>query len=63
MESTHYKILVADDEEEMRKLIVSLLSTKGHHCITASNGLEALDKIMEAKYDALITDIVVPEPG
>jgi diguanylate cyclase (GGDEF)-like protein len=61
MEATHYKILVVDDEEPMRKLIVSLLSTKGHQCVTASNGLEALDKIMEAKYDALITDIVMPE--
>ncbi len=61
MESPHYKILVVDDEEPMRKVIVSLLSTKGHPCVTASNGLEALDKIMEAKYDALITDIVMPE--
>jgi len=61
MVSTHYKILVVDDEEQMRKLIASLLSTKGHQCITARNGLEALDKIMEAKYDAVITDIVMPE--
>jgi diguanylate cyclase (GGDEF)-like protein len=52
---------VVDDEEQMRKLIASLLSTKGHQCVTANNGLEALDKIMEAKYDALITDIVMPE--
>ena len=61
VESSHYKVLVVDDNEPMRKLIVSLLSTKGHHCVTASNGIEALDKIMEAKYDALITDIVMPE--
>ncbi len=61
METTYYKILVVDDEEAMRKLIVSLLSTKGHQCVTASNGLEALDKIIEAKYDAVITDIVMPE--
>ncbi len=60
MESTHYKILVVDDEEQMRKLILLLLSAKGHLCGTASNGFEALDKIMEAKYDALITDIVMP---
>jgi diguanylate cyclase (GGDEF)-like protein len=52
---------VVDDEEQMRKLIVSLLSTKGHQCITARNGLEALDKIMGAKYDAVITDVVMPE--
>jgi len=61
MVSTHYKILVVDDEEQMRTLIASLLSTKGHQCITARNSLEALDKIMEAKYDAVITDIVMPE--
>jgi CheY-like chemotaxis protein len=61
MESTHYKILVVDDEEPIRKLIVTLLCQKGHHCVTASNGLEALDKIMETKFDAVITDIVMPE--
>ena len=61
MESTHYKVLVVDDEEPMRKLIVSLLSPKGHQCVTANNGREALDKIMETKFDALITDIVMPE--
>jgi len=61
MQSTHYKILVVDDEEPMRKLIASLLSSKGHQCVTASNGLEALDKMMKSKYDALIADIVMPE--
>ena len=61
MESTHYKILVVDDEEPIRKLIVSLLSPRGHQCVTANNGREALDKIMETKFDALITDIVMPE--
>jgi diguanylate cyclase (GGDEF)-like protein len=61
MGSTHYKILVVDDEESMRELIVSLLSPRGHQCVTANNGLEALDKIMETKFDAIITDIVMPE--
>jgi len=61
MESTHYKILVVDDEEPMRKLIVSLLSPRGHQCLTANDGREALDKFMETKFDALITDIVMPE--
>jgi len=61
MESAHYKILVVDDDEPMRKLIVSLLSPRGHQCVTANNGREALDKIMETKFDALITDIAMPE--
>ena len=61
MESSNYTILVVDDEEPTRKLIVTLFSQKGHQCVTANNGLEALDKIMETKFDALITDIVMPE--
>ena len=61
MESSHYKILVVDDKESIRKLIATMLSQKGHQCVTANNGLEALDKIMEAKFDALITDIAMPE--
>jgi PleD family two-component response regulator len=61
MESTHYKILVVDDEEPMRKLIATLLSPKGHQCLTANNGREALDKMVETRVDALITDIVMPE--
>ncbi len=61
MESIHYKILVADDDEPVRNLIVSLFSLRGHQCVTANNGCEALDKIMETKFDALIVDIAMPE--
>jgi diguanylate cyclase (GGDEF)-like protein len=61
MKSSHYKILVVDDEEPTRKLIVDLLSQKGHQCLTANNGREALDKMMETRVDALIIDVVMPE--
>ncbi len=61
MEPAHYKILVVDDDEPIRRLIASILSLKGHQSVTANNGIEALDKMREAKYDALITDIVMPE--
>ncbi len=59
--SSHYKVLVVDDEESMRKLIVTLLSQQGHQCITASHGIEALNKMKQEKADAVITDIVMPE--
>ncbi len=61
MESTSYRVLVVDDEEPIRKLVSHILSLKGHQSVTASNGLEALDKMTGAKFDALITDIVMPE--
>jgi DNA-binding NtrC family response regulator len=61
MKSFIYKVLVADDEEPIRKLIVTLLAQNGHYCIVASNGLEGLDKIKKDKPDAVVTDIVMPE--
>jgi len=55
------QILVVDDEEPIRKLISTLLSTQGYQCITASNGSEALNKILQNTFGAVITDIVMPE--
>jgi two-component system cell cycle response regulator len=61
IKSSHYNVLVVDDEEPARKLVVTILSQKGHHCVTANNGLEALDKITKTKFDAVVADIVMPE--
>ena len=61
MECVHYNVLVVDDEEQMRTLIAMTLSQKGHQCVTAKNGHEALDHIKATNFDALITDIVMPE--
>ena len=58
---SHYKVLVVDDEEPMRKMMLTLLSRLGHQCITASNGIEALNIINQNKFDAVITDIIMPE--
>lgn len=55
-----YNILVVDDEASTRDLISALLMSKGHRCDIASDGLEALEKISETAYDAVITDIVMP---
>ena len=56
-----YKVLVVDDEEAMRKMMFTLLSKLGYQCITASNGIEALNQINQNKFDAVVTDIVMPE--
>jgi CheY-like chemotaxis protein len=56
-----YKVLVVDDEEPLRKLIVAILSGQSHQCLTAGNGVDALNKASQIKFDAVITDIVMPE--
>ena len=50
-----------DDSEQIRKLLVALFSKHGHHCETAQDGLEALDKIEQNNYDAVITDVELPK--
>lgn len=60
MESSKYTILVVEDEEPLRSVIVSFLSKLGHSSLTANDGVEALDKIKGNKIDAVITDIKMP---
>ena len=55
-----YKVLIIDDEEMMRNLLVSLFSEHGHNCETAQDGIEALEKIKKNSFDAVVIDIVMP---
>ncbi len=61
IEPSKYTILVVDDEELLRNLIVSFLSTLGHSCVTAVDGFEALEKMHGTKMDAVITGIKMPK--
>ena len=53
-------ILVVDDEEDVRNLVVELLSTDGHRADAAPNGLAALDALRERSYDVIISDARMP---
>ncbi len=59
-EPSKYKILVVDDEELIRKLVVSFLSKLGHSCLTAVDGVDALNQLKGHKIDVVITDIKMP---
>ena len=54
-------ILVVDDEEEARIGLSKLLSVKGYHVFTASNGIEALALLRNQPASIIITDIKMPE--
>jgi CheY-like chemotaxis protein len=58
--SSKYTILVVDDEELIRNLLVTFLSKLGHSCVVAIDGVDALDKIKRNKIDVVITDIKMP---
>ncbi|OGP99088.1 MAG: hypothetical protein A2026_19400 [Deltaproteobacteria bacterium RBG_19FT_COMBO_46_12] len=55
-----YKTLIVDDEEMIRSLLVSLFSKHGHHCETAKDGMEALEKIDKNSFNAVVIDIIMP---
>lgn len=60
MGTRKYKVLIVDDEPAMRDILVTLLSSDGHLCYTASDGVEALSRTEREHFDAVITDIIMP---
>ncbi len=55
------KVLVVDDKEMMRDSVAGTLVRKGHSVVTANSGKAALAKIAERSFDAVITDLQMPE--
>jgi CheY-like chemotaxis protein len=55
------KILVADDQPDNVSLLSRYLSTEGYACISASNGLEALNKIRAEMPDLVLLDVNMPQ--
>ena len=55
------KILVVDDEKDIRDLIVLNLTREGFDSIEAANGLEAVKKTLEERPDLIILDLMLPE--
>lgn len=54
-------ILVADDEERMRKLVCDFLKKAGFKTYEAQNGKQALDVFAAQPIDLLILDVMMPE--
>ncbi len=54
------KILVVDDEEQIRRALKSILSARKYEVILASNGEEALDLAIDHSPDMVILDMSMP---
>ncbi len=54
------RVLIVDDEEEIRELLVMLLKPLGVETVTATDGLQAGGLIAERPYDLVITDYRIP---
>lgn len=58
---TKNRILVVEDENDIRDLIVLHLSREGHSVDACSNGNDAIQKIQKEDYELLVLDWMLPE--
>lgn len=54
------RILLVDDEEEFLQTLSARLELRGLQVDTASNGTEAIGKVEQQEYDAIIVDLSMP---
>ena len=54
------KVLVVDDEQEIRDLLSAVLSREGYEVLVASNGEEALELAQKENPRLILLDIVMP---
>jgi DNA-binding response OmpR family regulator len=55
------RILVVDDDQVARMLILKVLTMRGHHAAAVQTGLEALDQLENHRWDAMILDLELPD--
>ncbi len=56
-----FKILIAEDDRELRQLFQHVLTKNGYAVTGVSNGEEAMDAIDAGYFDLIISDIMMPK--
>ena len=54
------KVLIVDDEEKIREVLVEYAEFEGYECMEASDGMEAVKLVRENDFDVIIMDIMMP---
>lgn len=55
------RILIVDDDTEIRELLEFDISSSGYYVDTASDGMDGLNKALNNKYDLIILDVMMPK--
>jgi two-component system cell cycle response regulator CpdR len=65
MNETHIpinrKILLAEDDHDMRRFLAKALQSAGYDVASFDNGMAAYHRLCEEPFELLLTDIVMPE--
>ena len=55
------RILVVDDERQIIRMLRASLQSSGYEVLTASNGIEGMEKFESGRPDLIVTDLAMPE--
>jgi CheY-like chemotaxis protein len=55
------KVLIVDDDVDVRKFVSKLVERAGYEAIEAKNGMEGMGKVREDKPDLIILDVLMPK--
>ena len=55
------RIMVVDDEEDIRKVITIYLEKVGYEVVSAKDGQDALNKFRKGHFDVILSDLTMPE--
>jgi two-component system, OmpR family, response regulator len=58
---TGHRLLIVDDEDNLRSMLAAALSHHGFNVTTAENGREALDRIPAERPDLVLLDVMMPD--
>jgi CheY-like chemotaxis protein len=57
------KVLIVDDEDELRAILSEQLQSQGVEALQASNGLECLWRVKHERPDVIVLDLTMPRLG
>lgn len=55
------QILIVDDDDAIRALLMTVLRRRGLHADAARNGVEAVEKLALRNYDVMLLDLMMPQ--
>jgi two-component system cell cycle response regulator CpdR len=61
MKADLQRILLAEDDNDMRRFLANALERAGYDVVAFGNGAEAYESLQESPFSLLLTDIVMPE--
>ncbi len=60
MNQVKKQILAVDDNQDIRELVVQMLSSEGYDILTAKDGVEALEIMKSRTFDIVLLDVMMP---